>query len=214
MTKHGVKAPDYELPEIYAGRRTAKDVLEMAESETSQQEIPPPDDPRISKVPTGLGAEPLNIIILGASFAGLACAHHFLDHTINRLRVASSAPNYRLIIVSPSTHLYWNIGAPRVLVGENVIKQEEVFIPISSGFHWHRVQPRHSTCKMVDICVYDVPDQLAAIAAAAEEDCGGGGSRQGQGPGDPDVGSRPAHTVHRLRGAQRCRRIIVCRHGG
>ena len=32
VTKHGVKAPDYELPEIYAGRRTAKDVLETSKT--------------------------------------------------------------------------------------------------------------------------------------------------------------------------------------
>lgn len=58
---------------------------------------------RISKVPTGLGTEPLNVVVLGASYAGLAVAHHFLDHTINQLRITSSAPNYRLIVVSPST---------------------------------------------------------------------------------------------------------------
>ncbi|TKA71297.1 hypothetical protein B0A55_07588 [Friedmanniomyces simplex] len=91
-----------------------------------------------SKTPTGLGAEPLNIVILGASFGGLSCAHHFLDYTINNLYKTSTAPNYRLVIVSPSTHIYWNIGAPRALVAPDLIKHDDAFIPIEPGFHRHR----------------------------------------------------------------------------
>ncbi|KAK3625433.1 hypothetical protein LTR56_020436 [Elasticomyces elasticus] len=91
-----------------------------------------------SKTPTGLGAEPLNVVILGASFGGLSCAHHFLDYTINNLSKTSTAPNYRLVIVSPSTHIYWNIGAPRALVAPGLIKHDDAFIPIEPGFHRHR----------------------------------------------------------------------------
>jgi len=94
---------------------------------------------------------------LGASFGGLSCAHHFLDYTIEHLRKTSnSAPNYRLVMVSPSTHIYcklraWeslakpctdygtgNIGAPRALVAPDFIKHEDAFIPIEPGFHRHR----------------------------------------------------------------------------
>ncbi|KAK1094225.1 hypothetical protein LTR48_000769 [Friedmanniomyces endolithicus] len=91
-----------------------------------------------SRTPTGLGAEPLNIVILGASFAGLACAHHFLDHTITHLHKTPTAPRYRLVIVSPSTHMYWNIGAPRALVASDLIKHDDAFIPIEPAFHRHR----------------------------------------------------------------------------
>ena len=79
----------------------------MADLRWQQTTPEPVDAPRLSKVPTGLGAEPLNIVILGASYAGLSCAHHFLDHTTSRLRITSAAPNYRLVIINPSTHLYW-----------------------------------------------------------------------------------------------------------
>ena len=83
-------------------------------------------------------------------------AHHFLDHTINRLRITKAAPNYRLVVISPSTHLYWNIGAPRALVKPGLIKHDDLvrilldqhifgngansqqFIPIEPGFHRHR----------------------------------------------------------------------------
>ena len=93
---------------------------------------------RISKVPTGLGAEPLNIVILGASYAGLAIAHRFLDETINKLHIRHDSPNYRLVIVSPSTHLYWNIAAPRALSRPKLIDGDALFAPIETGFHRHR----------------------------------------------------------------------------
>lgn len=112
----------------------------------SSQLDAPPSPPKadahqprpVSKIPTGLGAEPLNIVILGASYAGLAVAHRFLDETLTHLRISREAPNYRLVVVSPSTHHYWNIGAPRTLVRPELLEHDDVFIPIESGFHRHR----------------------------------------------------------------------------
>jgi NADH dehydrogenase FAD-containing subunit len=92
----------------------------------------------VSKVPTGLGAEPLNVVILGASYAGLAVAHRFLDETVNQLRISKAAPNYRLIVINPSTHFYWNIGAPRALVRPGLIQHDDLFLSIEEGFHRHR----------------------------------------------------------------------------
>lgn len=116
----------------------------MADAASQQQQPPPPpteevsEPERLSKVPTGLASQPVNIVILGASYAGLSVAHHFLDHTINHLRITKAAPNYRLVLINPSTHLYWNIGAPRALVKPDLIKTENLFIPIEPGFHRHR----------------------------------------------------------------------------
>jgi NADH dehydrogenase FAD-containing subunit len=85
--------------------------------------------------------QPLNIVVLGASFAGLSIAHAFLDTTLAQLRTTSAAPNYRLILISPSTHIYWNIGAPRALVALGLIKQDDLFIPIEPGFQRHKGRP-------------------------------------------------------------------------
>jgi apoptosis-inducing factor 2 len=125
------------------------DAAAMGTGSAAQPQSAPPQPPPVDttgaphgemddRSPTGLGPEPLNIVILGASFGGLSCAHHFLDHTINQLRKATTAPNYRLIIISPSTHIYWNIGAPRIVVKDGLIKQSDTFIPIEPGFHRHR----------------------------------------------------------------------------
>lgn len=83
----------------------------------------------------------LNIVVLGASFAGLSIAHAFLDDTLHQLRTTSTAPNYRLILISPSTHIYWNIGAPRALVALGLLKRDDLFIPIEPGFQRHKGLP-------------------------------------------------------------------------
>ena len=78
--------------------------------------------------------EPLNIVILGASFAGCAAAHQFLSQVVPTLGTTADAPRYRLVLISPSTHIYWNIGAPRILVSEKLIPYEDAFVAIEPGF--------------------------------------------------------------------------------
>ncbi|KIW07191.1 uncharacterized protein PV09_02057 [Verruconis gallopava] len=73
--------------------------------------------------------EPLNIVVLGSSFAGLAVAHKFLRNTIEEIGVTRSAPRYKLVLVGPSTCLYWNIGAPRAIVDATRLPIDKVFIP-------------------------------------------------------------------------------------
>lgn len=82
--------------------------------------------------------ELLNIVILGASFAGLSVAHHFLDRTLESLRSNKTAQVYRVVLISPSTHIYWNIGAPRALVATGLLKDEDTFVPIEPGFSRHK----------------------------------------------------------------------------
>jgi hypothetical protein len=50
------------------------------------------------------------IVILGASFAGLAVAHSLLKST------ASGVKGLKVIVVGPNTDLYWNIGSVRAIV--------------------------------------------------------------------------------------------------
>jgi NADH dehydrogenase FAD-containing subunit len=105
---------------------------------------PPKGHSRTASETTKLSSalnQPLNIVVLGASFAGLSVAHAFLDTTLAQLRTTSTALNYRLILVSPSTHIYWNIGAPRALVALGLIKQDDLFIPIEPGFQRHKGRP-------------------------------------------------------------------------
>ncbi len=67
-----------------------------------------------------------NIVILGASYAGLSVAHQLLKQrgTIGPIKVT---------LVTPNTHLYWNIAAPRGLI-PGQIADEQLFQPIAPGF--------------------------------------------------------------------------------
>ncbi|KAF2427541.1 FAD/NAD(P)-binding domain-containing protein [Tothia fuscella] len=81
-----------------------------------------------------MSKEPFNIVILGASFAGLSAAHNFLRKTIDELGITRTAPKYRVVLISPSTHLFWNIGAPRAIVGTKLIPHSKSFTSIEDAF--------------------------------------------------------------------------------
>jgi NADH dehydrogenase FAD-containing subunit len=131
---------DSDLSALLNDGDYAEDAL-LASNAASQDDTKFPTanpPPKSSTNITSALNQPLNIVVLGASFAGLSIAHALLDTTLSQLRTTSTAPNYRLILVSPSTHLYWNIGAPRALVASGLIKQDDLFIPIEPGFQRHK----------------------------------------------------------------------------
>ena len=72
-------------------------------------------------------------VILGGQFAGLSIAHYLIKHTIPYLSKLDSSITYHVTIVTPSTHFYWKIGAPRVLVSPDLIPLSKVFAPIEDG---------------------------------------------------------------------------------
>lgn len=67
------------------------------------------------------------ILILGGSFAGVGTAHRILKQT------SKNGSAVKVILVSPNTHLYWVIAAPRALLpGE--FTDDELFQSIPEGF--------------------------------------------------------------------------------
>ncbi|TGO36770.1 hypothetical protein BHYA_0115g00200 [Botrytis hyacinthi] len=50
------------------------------------------------------------VLILGASYVGLTVAHKLLKTTL------SAVPELKIVLVSPTTHLYWNMASVRVLI--------------------------------------------------------------------------------------------------
>ncbi|KAL8706567.1 MAG: hypothetical protein Q9201_000380 [Fulgogasparrea decipioides] len=76
-----------------------------------------------------------NIVVIGASYAGLGTAHYLLKHTIPALEKASSnAPKYKLTLISATTHFYHKVGAPRFLASPDLIPLTKAFLPIEDGF--------------------------------------------------------------------------------
>ncbi len=67
-----------------------------------------------------------NIVILGGSFAGVAAAHQLLKQPAKTGLV-------KVTLVTPNTHFYWNVAAPRGLL-PGQIAEEQLFQPIADGF--------------------------------------------------------------------------------
>lgn len=75
---------------------------------------------------------PRKIVVVGGGIAGISLAHYLLRHTLPTLTERLGL-QYSLTLVSPSSHFYWKLAAPRALVetSENSI---EPFVAIADGF--------------------------------------------------------------------------------
>ena len=67
-----------------------------------------------------------NIVILGASYAGVSTAHRILKQ-------ATKVGPFKVTLVSPNTHVYWNMASPRGLI-PGQIADEKLFQSIAAGF--------------------------------------------------------------------------------
>ncbi|KAB8301483.1 hypothetical protein EYC80_003339 [Monilinia laxa] len=67
------------------------------------------------------------ILILGASYVGLTVAHKLLKTTL------PSVPDLKVILVSPTTHLYWNMASVRAIV-PGQFGDDKMFAEIAPGF--------------------------------------------------------------------------------
>lgn len=68
-----------------------------------------------------------NIVILGGSYAGVSTAHRLLKQS------AKAGTSIRITLVSPNTHVYWNIASIRAIVPGG-FPDEKVFASIAAGF--------------------------------------------------------------------------------
>lgn len=68
-----------------------------------------------------------NIVILGASFAGLPMAHYLIKNL---------PEDYSVTLVNPSTHLYWNVASPRAVVEPKLFgkSRDKLFLPFLPAF--------------------------------------------------------------------------------
>lgn len=67
------------------------------------------------------------VVVLGAGYSGIGVSHKLLKYTREKV------PNLKIILVSPSSHHFWNIAAVRGIVpGE--FSDDDLFRDIASGF--------------------------------------------------------------------------------
>ena len=72
-----------------------------------------------------------NIVVLGASFAGLGVAHGILK-AIPSLE-SQTKKQYKVTLIADSTHFWFTIGAPRAMLKPYPTSNDDSFIPISKG---------------------------------------------------------------------------------
>ncbi|KAJ5996957.1 hypothetical protein N7522_008617 [Penicillium canescens] len=74
---------------------------------------------------------PRKVVIVGGGVAGISLAHYLLRHTLPAL-TERLGESYHLTLVSPSSHFYWKVAAPRALVDTN--QAPTPFDAIADGF--------------------------------------------------------------------------------
>ncbi|SLM33313.1 Pyridine nucleotide-disulphide oxidoreductase, NAD-binding domain [Lasallia pustulata] len=74
-----------------------------------------------------------NIVIVGGNFSGVSVAHYLLRHTIPKLEAVNKSTTYKVTLITPSTHFFWKIAAPRA-VADPKFDLDKIFLPIADGF--------------------------------------------------------------------------------
>ena len=67
-----------------------------------------------------------NIVIIGGSYAGIHSAHRIFKE-------AKNSGGFKITLIAPNTHHYWNLASPRAVV-PGQLTDEELFRPIAPGF--------------------------------------------------------------------------------
>jgi NADH dehydrogenase FAD-containing subunit len=67
------------------------------------------------------------IVILGASLTGIPIAHYLLKHS------AAKVKDLKVIVVSPNTHMYWNLASVRGIL-PNMMGDDKLFHEIAPAF--------------------------------------------------------------------------------
>ena len=78
-------------------------------------------------------AEQRNIVILGASFAGLSTVHYILKHTLPALKVKKDA-EYHVYIINPSADFYFRCASSRVAASTDRLPLSKVLYQLSDAF--------------------------------------------------------------------------------
>ncbi|KIM99788.1 hypothetical protein OIDMADRAFT_55692 [Oidiodendron maius Zn] len=72
-----------------------------------------------------------NIVVLGGNVAGLSISHYILRHIVPAAD-KETGKQYKLSLVSPSTHYQHKVGAPRALSQPDLV--DKVFVPLADSF--------------------------------------------------------------------------------
>jgi NADH dehydrogenase FAD-containing subunit len=78
-------------------------------------------------------SEQRNIVIIGASGAGLQATHYILKHILPALKARDDA-KYHVYNISPSSQWYFRVASPRVAASTDRMPTEKVLFDLHEGF--------------------------------------------------------------------------------
>lgn len=73
------------------------------------------------------------IVVLGASFAGLTVTSNLLKNILPPL-TEGGKKSFQVTLVNPAEEFYWKIGAPRTIVNPSALPLEKTLLPIPPIF--------------------------------------------------------------------------------
>lgn len=77
--------------------------------------------------------EQRNIVVLGASAAGLQSSHYVLKHILPALKAKNEA-KYHVYLVAPSAHFYFRVASPRVAASNKRMAAEKIVFDLHKSF--------------------------------------------------------------------------------
>jgi len=78
-------------------------------------------------------SETRNIVVLGASYAGISTTHYFLKHVYPHLP-ASATIKYKVILINASPKWYLRHASPRTIASTELLPKEKILLDIEPGF--------------------------------------------------------------------------------
>ncbi|PVH94793.1 FAD/NAD(P)-binding domain-containing protein [Periconia macrospinosa] len=74
------------------------------------------------------------IVVLGANFGGVNVTHYLHRQIFPVLKKLDAELKFHVTVVSPNTHFFFKIAAPRALTKENAISNDDLFKPLTKAF--------------------------------------------------------------------------------
>jgi NADH dehydrogenase FAD-containing subunit len=75
-----------------------------------------------------------HIVIVGGNFGGVSLGHYLLRKTFTTLKALRPDTTFRITLISPNTHFYYKIAAPRALINPDLIPEDKYFRPLAEAF--------------------------------------------------------------------------------
>ena len=77
--------------------------------------------------------EQRNIVILGASAAGIQSAHYILKNILPALKQHKKEAKYHVCLINPSSEWWFRVASPRVAASTTRMSSESLFFDISEA---------------------------------------------------------------------------------